>query len=45
MGAYDVAEVYELVGSFLSDKISVKHDKNSIGLYRDNRLSVFKKST
>ena len=45
MGAYDGAEVCELVGSFLSDKISVKHGKNSIGLYRDNRLSVFKNST
>ena len=45
MGAYDCAEVYELVGTFLLDKISVKYDKNNIGLYRNNGLSVFKNST
>ena len=45
MGAYDGAEVCELVGIFSLDKISVKCDKNSIGLYHDNRLSVFKNST
>ena len=44
IGAYDEAEVCELVG-FLLDKISVKYDKNNIGLYRDNGLSVFKNST
>ena len=32
MGTYDVAEVCELVGTFLLDKISVKYDKNSMGL-------------
>ena len=41
MGAYDGAEVCELVGTFLLDKISEKYEKNSIGLYRDDRLSVF----
>ena len=45
MGAYDGVEVCELVGTFLLDKISVKYDKNSIGLYRNNVLSVFKNST
>ena len=30
MGAYDGAEICELVGIFLLDKISVKYDKNSI---------------
>ena len=45
MGAYDCAEVYELVWTFLLDKISVKFDKNSIGLCRNNGLSVFKNST
>ena len=44
MGAYDCAEVYELVEIFLLDKISVKYDKNGIGLYRNNGLSVFKNS-
>ena len=42
MGAYDGAEVCELVGTFLLDKISEKYEKNSVGLYRDNGLSVFK---
>ena len=45
MGDYDGAEVCELVGTFSLDKISVKYDKNSISLYHDNRLSVFKNST
>ena len=42
MGRYDGAEVCELVGIFLLDKISKKYEKNSIGLYRDDGLSVFK---
>ena len=35
-------KVCDLVRTFLLDKISKKYDKNSIGLYRDDRLSVFK---
>ena len=42
MRACDDAELWELVGIFLLDKISVKYDKNSIGLYLDDGLSVFK---
>ena len=42
MRAYDGAEVRELVGTFLLDKICEKYEKNSIGLYRDDGLSVFK---
>ena len=42
MRVYDGGEVCELVETFLLDKISEKHDKNSIGLYRDDGLSVFK---
>ena len=38
MGAYDGAEVCELVGTFQLGKISVEYDKNSIGLYHDNGL-------
>ena len=41
MGAYDGAEVCELAETFLLDKICEKYDKNSIGLYRDDGLSVF----
>ena len=42
MGAYDGAEVCELVGTFLLDKISENYEKNSIGLYRDDGLSDLK---
>ena len=45
MGAYDGAEVCELVGTFSLDKISVEYDKNGIGLYHENGLSIFKNST
>ena len=42
MGAYDGAEVCELVGTFLLDKVSEKYEKSSIGLYRYDGLPVFK---
>ena len=42
MGAYDCAEVCELVGVFMLNKISEKFDKNDIGLYRDDGLAVLK---
>ena len=45
MWASDGAEVCELLRIFSFDKISLKYDKNSIGLYHDNGLSVFKNST
>ena len=45
MEVYDGTEVYEIFGTFLLDKISVKYDKNSTNLYFDNGLSVFKNST
>ena len=45
MGTYDGVEVCEFVGTFLLDEIIVKYDKNSIGLYDDSGLSVFKNST
>ena len=45
MEAYDGEEVCELVAIFSLDKINVKYDKNSISLYHDNGLSVFKNST
>ena len=35
----------ELVRNFPLDKISVEYDKNSIGLYHDNGLSIFKNIT
>ena len=42
MGAYDGAEVCELVGTFMLSKIANKYRKNDIGLYRDDGLAVFK---
>ena len=42
MGAYDGAEVCELVGLFLLNSLANKFDKNSVGLYRDDGLAVFK---
>ena len=42
MGAYDGAEVCELVGTFLLEKISEICDKCDIGLYRDDGLAVFR---
>ena len=42
MGAYDGAEVCELVGLFLLFQLSNKFDKNNIGLYRDDGLAIFK---
>ena len=45
MGVYDGAEVCELVGTFPLGKVNVEYDKNSIGLYHDNGLSIFKNST
>ena len=42
MGAYDGAEVCELVGTFLLNKLSLKYNKNEIGLYREDSLAIFK---
>ena len=42
MGAYDGAEVCELVGTFLLEKISEISNKCDIGLYRDDGLAVFR---
>ena len=42
MGAYNGAEVCKLVGTFLLYKLSLKYNKNDIGLYRDDGLAIFK---
>ena len=42
IGIYDGAEVCELVGTFLLEKISEICNKGDIGLYRDNGLAVFR---
>ena len=43
MGAYDGAEVCELIGIYMLYLIGKKYDSKNIGLYRDDRLAVFKK--
>ena len=45
MGAYDGAEVCELVGTSLLCKLSLKCNKNNIGLYRDDDLAIFKNNS
>ena len=42
MGAFDGAEVFELVGIFLLDKLSSVYNKKWVGIYRDDGLAVFK---
>ena len=42
MGAYDGAEVCETVGLLLLNNLASKFNKNSIGLYRDDGLALFK---
>ena len=42
MGCYEAAEVCELVGSHLLNKLSKIVDKESVGLYRDDGLGVLR---
>ena len=41
MGCYDDAEVCELVGSFILNKLTSIINKSDIGLYRDDGLGIF----
>ena len=45
MGAFDGAEVCELVGTYLLFLISRTEKKGNIGLYRDDGLAVFKNTS
>ena len=42
MGAYDDAEVCELVGTYMLSFISEKYNRKDFGLYRDDGLGVVK---
>ena len=42
MGAYDGAEVCELIGIYMSYLIGKKYNSKNIGLYRDDGLAVLK---
>ncbi len=45
MGAFDEAEICELVGTFLLNKIAEKYPKENTGLYRDDGLAAFKNTS
>ena len=42
MGAYDGAEVCELVGTYMLNVLSKKYSKNDFGHYPDDGLAVLK---
>ena len=42
MGSYDGAEVCEIVRLFMLEMLSKLFEKNYIGLYRDDGLSIFR---
>ena len=42
MGSFDGAEICELVGLYILHGLCAKYGKDSIGLYRDDGLAVFK---
>ena len=42
MGAYDGAEVCELVSTYMLNLLSKKYNKNDFGLYRDDGLAILK---
>ena len=42
MGSYDGADMCEIVGLLMLDMLSKLFEKNSIGLYRDDGLSIFR---
>ena len=42
MGAYDGAEVCEVVGTYMLNLLSKKYNKNYFGLYRDDILALLK---
>ena len=42
MGCHDGAEICELVGTFILNKISlIMQEQNNVGLYRDDGLVIF----
>ena len=45
MGAYDGAEICELVGTYLLSLLAEKYNKDDIGLYRDDGLAAFKNTS
>ncbi len=44
MGSFDGAEICELIGLFILNKLATKYGNDNIGLYRDDGLAIFKTS-
>ena len=43
MGCHDGAEIFELVGTYILNKISpIMQEQNNVGLYRDDGLGIFR---
>ena len=42
MGSFDGAEICELIGLYILDKLSKRLGKNNVGLYRDDRLGIYR---
>ena len=45
MGAYDGAEVCELMGTYMLNVLSKKYSKNDVGFDQDDGLAVLKKKS
>jgi predicted GIY-YIG superfamily endonuclease len=45
MGAFDGAEICELVGIYMLQKISIHYNIANVGLYRDDGLAAFKNTS
>ena len=45
MGNFDGAEIYELVGLYLVDKLSSLIERENVGLYRDDGLAAVNSSS
>ena len=45
MGAFDGAEVCELIGTYMLSLVCLTEEKKNIGLYRDDGLAVFKNTS
>ena len=44
-GSFDGAEICELVGLYLLDKLSTLIGRKNVGLYRDNKLATINSSS
>ena len=42
MGSFDGAEICELIGLYILDKLSKRLGKNNVGLYRDDGLGIYR---